>query len=123
MNRNTVLPILLTLAGGMAVGSIHNGQSRGALPALTTPFGIFLIVSVLLIFVAGIVLLRYYDRPGSVTFRSALIFAGLALFFELMNAGATLAEGNGLAGWLFHEYLGAVVAVLQFGKLLVEKRA
>ncbi|MBI3960723.1 MAG: hypothetical protein HY328_18080 [Chloroflexi bacterium] len=123
MNRNTILPILLTLAGGMAVGSIHNGQSRGALPAITTPFGIFLLVTVLLIFVAGLVLLRYYERPGSVRFPMALGFASLALLLELMNTGATLAEGNGLAGWLFHEYLGLVVAVLQFGKLLIEKRA
>lgn len=106
----------------MAVGSIHNGQSRGSLPALTTPFGLILIVSVLLIFAAGLVLLRYYDRPGSVTYRSAVGFASVALFFELLNLATTLGGGGSLAGWLFHEYLGFVVAILQFAKLLIERR-
>ena len=122
MNRNTILPILLTLAGGMAVGSIHNAQSRGVLPGISTPFGVFLILAVLLIFLSGLVLLRYYDRPGSVKFGAALGFASLALVLELMNGATSLMDGGGLAGWLFHEYLGVVVSILLFAKLLFEKR-
>ncbi len=121
MNRHTLLPILLTLAGGMAVGSIHNAQSRGALAGLTTPFGLVFILLALIIFVAGLVLLRYYDHPGSVTFSVAMVFAGLALLGELGNFAANVAEPGGLGRMLFHEYLGLVVAVLQFGKLLWER--
>ena len=122
MNRHTILPILLTLAGGMAVGSIHNAQSRALLPGITTPFGAFLILAVLLVFTAGLVLLRYYDRPGSVKFSVALGFASLALVLELMNTATNLADGGSLTGWLFHEYLGLIAAVLLFAKLLLEKR-
>ena len=120
MNRNTILPILLTLAGGMAVGSIHNAQSRGAVPGLTTPLGWFLIVTTLLLFAFGLVLLRYYDRPGSIKYSVALTCASIALFFELGNLGMSASDGS-IASMLFHEYMGPVVAVLLFGKLLLER--
>lgn len=121
MNRQTILPILLTLAGGMAIGSLHNAQMRGALPGLTTPFGLILIVTTVLIFIAGLVLWRYYDRPGSVTFGMAMGFGSVALLMELGNLASTLADKGSLAGWLFHEYLGLVVASLQFVKMLWER--
>ncbi|MDE3090693.1 MAG: hypothetical protein KGJ80_15065 [Chloroflexota bacterium] len=121
MNRNTILPILLTLAGGMAVGSIHNAQSRGALPGVTTPMGLVLILATLLLFVIGLVLLRYYDRPGSITFGVAMGCASVALFLELGNMATTVMTEGSFAGMLFHEYLGLVVAVLQFVKLLWER--
>ena len=123
MNRKTILPFLLTLAGGMAVGSIHNAQMRGGLPGLTTPLGLFLIGGSFLIFVAGLVLLRYYDRPGSLSWGAALGFGGIALLVELGNLASTLSGKGSLAGWLFHEYLGLAAAILQFVKLLRERRS
>ena len=123
MNRQTILPILLTLAGGMAVGSLHNAQMRGAMPGLTTPFGLILIVTTVLVFTAGLVLLRYYDRPGSVAFGLAMGFASVALLMELGNLATTLMDKGSLTGWLFHEYLGLTVASLQFVKLLWERRS
>ncbi len=122
LNRNTILPVLLMLAGGMAVGSIHNAQMRGNLPGVTTSFGLILIVTTVLVFIAGLVLLRYYDRPGSITFGVALGFGSAALAVELLNLATSLVGGGTLAGWLFHEYLGLAVAILQFSKLLLEKR-
>jgi hypothetical protein len=121
MNRQTILPILLTLAGGMALGSLHNAQMRGALPGLTTAFGLILIVTTVIVFIAGLVLLRYYDRPGSVTFGAALALGSLALLMELSNLATTLMDKGSLTGWLFHEYLGLTVASLQFVKLLWER--
>lgn len=123
MNRQTILPILLTLAGGMAVGSIHNAQMRGALPGLTTPFGLTLIVLTAFVFIAGLVLLRYYDHPGSIKFGVALGAGSTALALELVNLATTLVGEGSLARWLFHEYLGLGVAVLQFVKLLWERRS
>ena len=122
MNRNIILPVLLTLAGGMAIGSIHNAQMRGGLPGLTTPFGLILIVTTVLVFMAGLVLLRYYDHPGSLKFGVALGFCSAALAVELLNLVTTLMDGGSLSGWLFHEYLGLAAAILQFVKLLVERR-
>jgi hypothetical protein len=96
---------------------------RGGLPGLTTPFGLTLIVTTVIVFIAGLVLLRYYDRPGSVTFGTALGFGSLALILELGNLATTLMDKGSLTGWLFHEYLGLTVASLQFVKLWWERRS
>ncbi|MCX7643834.1 MAG: hypothetical protein N2Z62_00890 [Rhodobacteraceae bacterium] len=115
-----ILPLLLALAGGMAVGSIHNAQMRDALPGIATPTGFLLIALSLILFLSGIwILLRIAGgaRGGATLLVPALVAAAI----ELLNLGLTLAEAGSLGGWLFHEYLGLGAALLLVAQLLLDR--
>lgn len=114
LNAHTLLPVLIMLGGGMAVGSIHNAMSHGRIDAA---FGYIALVLLLLMFLAGLGLLRYYDDRASGKYGIAL---GLALFIAVMGIinAATTPTWEAM---LFHEYLLPITGVLQTIKLFTER--
>ena len=79
LNAHTLLPVLIMLGGGMAVGSIHNAMSHGRIEGA---FGYTALAILFLMFLAGLGLLRYYDDRASGKYGIAL---GLALFVAIMG--------------------------------------
>lgn len=123
MTKHTILPLLLILAAGMGIGSIHNAQMRGAIPGVFTPLGFGLIAATLVIFVCAVILFRFYDKSGVITRRLAIIAATIAFVLEALNLVTTVMAEGSISGWLAHEYLGVIVSAVLFVKILIEKRA
>lgn len=115
LNKDTILPILIILGGGMATGSLHNAMVRGRIGA---PIGYIFIALTALIFIGGFIILWRYD--GSVSRRTALIWAVVIAALGVLNVVTTLSDPNA-ASMLFHEYLNPIAGVLQLGKLLTER--
>ncbi|VAW32119.1 hypothetical protein MNBD_CHLOROFLEXI01-124 [hydrothermal vent metagenome] len=111
---HSILPFGIILAGGMAVGSLHNAISRDVIPV---PIGsIFILLSFFNIIV-GLILSRYYEGLPSVGYWGAFGLAAYVAFGGIFNI-VTTPELDSL---LFHEYLLPIVGILQVIKLLVEK--
>ncbi len=115
-----LLSIGLILSTGMGVGSLHNAQMREALPGFFTPLGFTLIALTFLAFLGGLLLLFYAEKAGGFTRAHALGAAVFATVIEGLNLVTTLASEGSLHGWLFHEYLGVIVAPLILVVLLMK---
>lgn len=122
MNRHLILPFLLILAGGMGIGSVHNSQARGAMDGFFTPSGFILIAVISLIFLSGFVVFRFYDHPGGISWGWATAAAAVGFVLGALNLIGTLLDVGNLSGWLFHEYLGFIVATLMLAKILSERQ-
>ncbi len=117
LNSNTILPILITLGGGMAIGSLHNAMARGRIPS---PIGYVFIASVFLVFVGGLMILSHYQDKSATNHRTALIWAIVVAVLGILNVLTTLSDPNA-ASMLFHEYLIPITGLLQTGKLFTER--
>lgn len=117
-----LLPFLIILAGGMAVGSIHNAQMRDVIPGITTPMGAILIGLSFVQLIVGLLLWRYYERLSPLNWLGAVVASVFVIILGVLNAVTTIQAEGSLDGWLFHEYLGPVVGLLQLIKLFMEPR-
>ena len=115
------LAIALILSTGMGIGSLHNAQVREALPGFFTPLGFMLIALTFIAFLAGLLVLLYSMNAGGFSRLHAIVASGIATVIQSLNLVTTLASEGSLEGWLFHEYLGVIVAPLILATLLVRK--
>lgn len=117
-----LLPFFIILAGGMAVGSIHNAQMREAMPGIFTVMGAIFILFSLLELLMGLLLWRYYEKLPPFGWFAAVMASVFVIVIGAINMLTTLQAEGTLAGWLFHEYLGPIAGVAQLIKLLIERR-